>query len=84
VSAVDRRVMVCKIGDYGELPPMRFATVIVGDRKVAECYRNEDAQRIGRALSLLFAEQRAKRRAAKDRRRAAPAGDAGHTEQEGS
>lgn len=68
MSAIDRRVMVCKIGDYGLLPERKWATVIVDDRKVAECYRNEDAQRIGRALSLLFAEQRAKRAAHKAQR----------------
>lgn len=50
VAADNADVMVCKIGDYGKLDKRMWATVIYDDKKVAECYTNEDAELIGAAL----------------------------------
>jgi hypothetical protein len=43
--------VACVIGDYGPVDAKRMATVLLDDRKIAECYRNEDAQLIACALN---------------------------------
>jgi len=48
-------VIVCCIGDYAALDKRQWATVIFDDKKVAECYTNEDAELIGMALRNLSA-----------------------------
>lgn len=48
----DADVMVCQIGDYAELDKRAWATVIYDDKKVAECYTNEDAELVGAALRV--------------------------------
>ncbi len=43
-------VVACVIGDYGPVDAKRMATVLYDDRKIAECYTDEDAQIVAAAL----------------------------------
>lgn len=43
-------IMVCELGDYAVPDARQWATVIMNDQKIAECYSNEGAQLVGAAL----------------------------------
>lgn len=44
------RTIACKIGDYVAVDAKPMATVIHDDKKIAECYTNEDAEFIANIL----------------------------------
>lgn len=48
--ADEHKAMACKIGDYSAVDSVPMAAVIFDDRKICECYTNEDAKMIAAAL----------------------------------
>ncbi len=48
----NKEIVVCKIGDYAPVDSNLMATVIFDNKKIAECYTNEDAEFVGKAIKF--------------------------------